>query len=378
MKNRIEILDALRGFSLLGILMANMLYFQYDNIKLDAIHPTTWWDKLAYYFTKIFVEGSFIPIFGFLLGYSIILFVGSLENRQLNTKGPLYRRAIGLMILGILHILLVWDGDILLSYGSGLLILMLFIKRKAKTMLIWAVALIVCTMPLLLMKTDILTMILTDTKATIEILKNGTYFEVVKHRVGLSTNISIIFLIIGLPIVIGFIAILSFFVMGPFVLIGMAAAKVGFFENIEEKIGLLKRISLLIPIGLACKAFLESELFVGKLLHGLGAYMLAIGYIAAFTVIFISMKQSKLSKAFVNLGRLSLTNYLMQSIICTTFFYGYGFGFFGKLGVALGLVVAITIYSLQLLVANWYRQRYSIGPAEWVLRQFVDLNNERR
>ncbi|WP_313894146.1 hypothetical protein [Psychrobacillus sp.] len=67
MKKRIEILDALRGFSFLGILIANMLYFQYGNATLEAIQPDTWWDKIAYYFTKIFVEGSFIPILGFYL-----------------------------------------------------------------------------------------------------------------------------------------------------------------------------------------------------------------------------------------------------------------------------------------------------------------------
>jgi len=117
--------------------------------------------------------------------------------------------------------------------------------------------------------------------------------------------------------------------------------------------------------------------FVGKLLYGAGTYMLAIGYIAAFTLIFISMKENKVSQAFANLGRLSLTNYLLQSIICTTIFYGYGFGFFGELGVAVGLVIAGVIYLLQLLLANWYVQRFSIGPVEWLLRKFIYLGNGR-
>lgn len=377
MQNRIKTVDALRGFSLMGILIANMLYFQYDNPTFEAVQPNTWWDQAAYYFTKIFVEGSFIPIFGFLFGYSIILFVHSLENRGICSRGPLWRRAIGLVILGILHSVFIWNGDILLTYGSALLILMVFIKRKVKTLLIWAIVLTLCMMPLLLVKTDFLTMAFTDTKATLEILKNGTYWEVVKHRVSLPDDLAFVVLIIAMPFVIGFLIIFSFVALGPMVLLGMAAAKVGFFTDIEKKIGLLKRLSFLIPAGLVCKALLYWDHFVGKLLYGVGTYMLAIGYIAAFTLIFISMKENKVSQAFANLGRLSLTNYLLQSIICTTIFYGYGFGFFGELGVAVGVVIAGVIYLLQLLLANWYVQRFSIGPVEWLLRKFVYLGNGR-
>ena len=75
MNKRLEIIDALRGFSLLGIIIANMLYFQYNSNTKSMIDLETWWDQGAYYFTKIFVEGSFYPIFGFLFGDGFILFV---------------------------------------------------------------------------------------------------------------------------------------------------------------------------------------------------------------------------------------------------------------------------------------------------------------
>ncbi|WP_313894145.1 hypothetical protein [Psychrobacillus sp.] len=180
----------------------------------------------------------------------------------MNTRGPLWRRAFGLVILGGLHITLVWDGYILLLYGYGLLILILFIKRKEKTMLICAVVLTLCTTPFLLVKTDFLEMVFTDMKATLDVLKNGTSLEVVKQRVGISEDLSIIFVIIGLPIVLGFMAIISFFAMGLLVLMGMAAAKVDFFKDIGEKVNLLKRVSLLIPVGLVGKALLDWDHFV--------------------------------------------------------------------------------------------------------------------
>lgn len=373
MKKRIEVIDALRGFSLLGILIANMLHFQYANVTLAAIQPTAWLDKIAFYFTKVFVEASFYPIFGFLFGYGVILFVHSLEKRELKTRGPLWRRAIGLILLGLLHITFVWDGDILLMYGSGLLIFMLFIKRKIKTLLIWAALLALCMLPLTIVKTDMMTLMAADMATTLDILKNGSYLEVVQNRIASTDDVPLIFYMIGLIVAFVMMVVLSFFAVGPFLLLGMAAAKVDFFKHIADKKALLKRLTVFIPIGLLCKSLLFFDHFVAKLMHGVGAYMLAIGYMALFVIIFMLAQESKYAQSFVNLGRLSLTNYLMQSLICTTIFYGYGLGFFGELGVALGLLIALVIYSLQLYLANLYSKRFSIGPVEWVLRKFVYL-----
>lgn len=377
MKKRIEAIDALRGFSLLGIVVANMLYFQYGNVTLETIQPTSWWDKGAFYFTKIFVEASFYPIFGFLFGYGIILFIRSLENRELKARGPLWRRAIGLMILGGLHLTLIWDGDILFTYGAGLVIIMLFIKRKVKTLLIWAGVLSLLMAPFLLMKTNFLALAGTEMKETAVIFANGTYLEIIQQRIGIAEDIPLIFVLMGVLIALGFIALLSFLIIGPFVLLGMAAAKTDFFVKISEKKVILKRLALFVPIGLACKSLLYWDHFVGKLIYGAGTYLLAIGYMALFTLLYLVTHESKLSQAFVSLGRLSLTNYLMQSIIFTTIFYGYGFGFFGELGVAIGLGMAVVVYAIQLFVANLYTKRFSIGPIEWLLRKFVYLGNGR-
>lgn len=113
--------------------------------------------------------------------------------------------------------------------------------------------------------------------------------------------------------------------------------------------------------------------FIGQALYTAGTYVLAIGYIALFMWVFNLMKERRVTKSFANLGRMSLTNYLMQSVICTMIFYGYGLGMFGQLGVALGVALATVIFILQLMLANWYAKRFAIGPVEWVLRKFVYL-----
>lgn len=375
MNKRLEVIDALRGFSLLGIIIANMLYFQYNSNTKSMIDLDTWWNQGAYYFTKIFVEGSFYPIFGFLFGYGLILFVQALENRNVSVKGPLWRRAIGLVVLGVVHMVLVWDGDILLMYGAALMfIILFFLKRRVKTWLIWAIILALLTLPILFVKTIFIELINGETAKAIEVLKNGGYLDVVKNRIGFSEDAyELIFLLIGLPFMFVFISIIGFLGVGGFVLFGMAAAKVELLQNIELKKQLLKKCTLLVPVGLLLKAFILWDHKAAILMSGLGAYLLAIGYIALFILLFVNAQDSKLMNSFASVGRLSLSNYLLQSIICTTIFYGYGLGLFGKLGVALGVVLAVVIYAVQVFISSVYYKRFKLGPAEWILRKFVYL-----
>ncbi|MCH7323834.1 DUF418 domain-containing protein [Solibacillus sp. MA9] len=379
MKKRMEVLDSLRGFSLLGILIANMLYFQYGTITKEEIEPSTWWDQAAFYFTKIVVEASVYPIFGFLFGYGIILFVGSLEKRELNARGPLWRRAIGLVVLGALHIAFVWDGDILLTYGAALIMIILFfLKRQVKTWLVWSGILAGLMLPSMFYKENLLALLAEEADKAAVIFSSGTYLEVMQHRIGLGDDeFGLIFWIVGLAIGFILVAVMAFFAVGSFILLGMAAAKVDLFNDIEQKQRLLKRVTWLVPVGLLCKAFLVWEHPVGTLIYGFGTYALAIGYIALFTLLFIKLKDHKIMHRFASVGRLSLSNYLLQSIICTTIFYGYGFGYFGKLGVALGLVLALIVYGLQLVGSRLYVQRFSIGPVEWLLRKFVYLGKAK-
>lgn len=379
MKKRIDVIDSLRGFSLLGILIANMLYFQYGTITKEEIAPSTWWDQAAFYFTKIAVEASVYPIFGFLFGYGIILFARSLEKRELSARGPLWRRAIGLIVLGALHIALVWDGDILLTYGAALMfILLFFLKRQVKTWLIWSGILAGITLPVMLFKGSLMALLAKETDKAAAVFSSGTYLEVVQYRIGIADeSISLLLLVISLTIGFILVAVLAFFAVGSFILLGMAAAKVDLFNDIEQKQRTLKRVAWLVPVGLLCKVFFVWEHPLGTFIYSVGTYALALGYIALFSLLFIKLKNHPLMHSFASVGRLSLSNYLLQSIICTTIFYGYGFGYFGKLGVALGFVLALAIYSLQLVGSHFYRQRFSLGPVEWLLRKFVYLGKAK-
>jgi len=103
-----------------------------------------------------------------------------------------------------------------------------------------------------------------------------------------------------------------------------------------------------------------------------GAQVLALGYVCVAALLYRKWRTSSIIHAFECVGKLSLTNYLMQSIICTTVFYGYGLGLYGKLGVFGGILFGIVVYSLQCVFSLAYFKKFKRGPFESVLRVWTN------
>ncbi|WP_062052518.1 DUF418 domain-containing protein [Bacillus sp. JCM 19034] len=368
---RIQMVDAIRGFCLLGILIANMLIFQYGIFGMEELETfsISKWDASFHTFLKIAVEGSFMPIFAFLFGFGLIKMKESLERRQLGVKRTLFRRFLLLIVLGFLHSTFLWEGDILLMYGMMGIFLLLFVKRKAKTILIWALLFFGVTTLIgygsTLEFTDEqheLNEYIAKETAT---YSEGTYWEVVEFRnsedsyqaLGLSEEDYLLILLL-MPIINA----------TPF-LIGMYAAKKDWFSNPENLRSFYKKGMILIPIGLAFKSiyyFINHSL--AGMLYEPGAIALAIGYIFLLAYLYTKVSNLAAFNLFGYVGRLSLTNYIMHSIICTTIFYGYGLGLYGKLGVIFGFLLCIVIYVSQMICSKWYLSRFKSGPLEHLAR----------
>lgn len=374
-----ELMDALRGFSLIGILIANMLYFQFGSSGVEIIESASGLNKVSYYFVKIFVEGSFYPIFGFVFGYVLIKMIESREALGIKYKNIVFRRAIGLSVLGAIHIALVWEGDVLLTYGSTLFMLLLFfLKRRVKTYFVWGFILTVILGVGTFFGSSFIQLVKPLTAAEIMIYQNGTYAEILTQRLGEfiveGGGFTLLFI---LPIGWLFYVGISFLAVGPFVLFGMGMAKRGAFYQLENSTKAYKKVALLIPVGLLLKGIIIFETPYSLFIFSAGTYVLAIGYIALFAWLF-SRYQTQMNHYFAPIGKLSLTNYLMQSIICTIIFYGYGFGLFGKLGIFVGILLSVIIYGIQLKASQYYLKRFSLGPVETILRWFVYFKNPRK
>jgi uncharacterized protein len=370
MKERVKVIDGMRGFSLIGILMANMLIFQYGIWGKDELQHFQLFtgDEVANTWLRIFVEGSFMPIFMFLFGYSLIKFKEKLEKGGGKAKRHIIRRSFLLLALGLIHSIFIWEGDILFTYGFLGLIMMIFLNRKKKTMLIWASVLFVLTsfMGLGTMeetKEEDIRMDAYVEKAS-EIYVTGNYSEIKEFRNSAEDPL-------GLPpAAYFFLFFLSPFFLCPIFLFGMYAAKSDWFtQPKQERKRYLVGSVLIVPAGLLLKtvAYAFPDSAWSGVAGMLGGPLLAVGYIFAFALLY-TMEFNPLLALFEKVGRLSLSNYLLQSIICTTLFYGYGIGLFGKIGVLNGILLAIVIYSLQVAISHWYLSYWKVGPVERVMR----------
>ncbi len=373
------LVDALRGWSLFGILVANLLIFQYGIFGKDDISffNLSAIDYGGYVSIKILVENSFMPIFTFLFGYSLILMRNRLKAKGRRVKWHLFRRFLVLLLFGFLHSTFLWEGDILFLYGAVGMCLLFFVNRKRKTLLIWCVILF-----------SLLTLIssfggeeepLTSEEKmgvylneTMEVYGTGSYEMIKNHRnhvdpIEMSGGVAV-FVILFIPILIL-----------PMMLLGMYAAHVGLLNT--SKIKLFQYISIIcFPLGLLLKA----SLYLSKEINGvpdmsiIGGSVLAIGYIGLFSYLYGKSRNAQFFQGFINLGKLSLTNYILQTVICTTVFYGYGLGLFGKMGIVLSLLFGISLFILQVVGSTLYLKRFRQGPLEKVMRTFVYLENPFR
>ncbi|WP_339301624.1 DUF418 domain-containing protein [Paenibacillus sp. FSL R5-0623] len=385
-KKRVQVIDGLRGFSLVGIVLANMLAFQYgmygqSKPQLFGIGGA---DQAFLSFLLITVVGSFMPIFAFMFGFGMVKLSESLKSRDLRPKCHLARRFLLLFGIGLLHIIYLWEGDILAFYGVLGFFLLMFLNRKPITLLIWAVLLFMGAGILGLPASNPMNPLAIESIhmenyiiQSQDVYGNGTYAEIRNFSNNgdpFGGDLELSFALIAL--------MLAPLMTVPMFLLGMRAARIGTFSDPQTMQAMyLRRASLLIPVGLILKAYgvlapqLGAEGWLGIGIGGaLGGALLALGYIYAFALLYAGNRRFSLMDRFEAVGRLSLTNYLMQSVICTTIFYGYGLGLFGSAGVFIGAIIALAVYGIQLWMSPLYLKKFSNGPVEYLLRIWTYLS----
>lgn len=379
--HRIHSIDGIRGFSLFGILLANLLIFQYglwgkDEMELFALSSV---DHVMYAIVKITIEESFMPIFTFLFGYSMIMMKESLERKNLKVKRYFARRALFLIAVGLIHSTFLWEGDILFFYGLMSFFLLLFLKRKKTTILVWGLVLFSIMQFFVLLgsftgdaEEDLVAPenLIPYVEKSIEVYSNGTYSEIMHFRNNEDPMQEEGYFLL-------LIVLLSPLFSAPMFLFGMYAAKIKLFLNpIKERKLYTFSAGFLIPIGLFLKTayYFFPEMSWTQIAISMGGTLLALGYISLFALLYTKAKSARLIMIFENVGKLSMTNYLLQTVICTTIFYGYGLGLFGNFGVAWGVLLGIAIFGLQVLLSTFYLKYFHSGPFEKMSRIWTYLS----
>ncbi len=390
---RADILDVLRGFALLGVMLDNLFGFTGWGFmtppQREAL-PTWYADAILGLSEQSFINGKFYSLFSLLfgIGFSIILIRN--EQKGINPWKVFYRRLFILSIIGAGHLFLLWEGDILFLYALIGMLLPLFRKCSDKTLLTWVVVLIAS--PLLF-----------DVMSVLFHYKNGNFLEdmakVIDKRTGLPLDDSFNQYLYSKSDAwqhwrnwqaSGFLYRYSYLldtnripkVLGMF-LLGFYAGRKMIYANIENYISLFKKLRrwgfiIGIPAAIACTGF---EFFGKGIPNAMGlantffytisVVPLSLAYVSVVCLHWVKKKGNSRLRFLVPMGRMALTNYLMQTILGIVIYYGVGFNLGGNIGPAWFIPIGLCIYALQVAYSNWWFKYFNYGPMEWIWRQLT-------
>ena len=372
-KERIDILDILRGFAIFGILAVNIAGMAGPAWLPGYIPPALpWYDQLAEFLVNFLALGKFYVIFSFLFGLGFSIQMARAEEKGKDLRSFYPRRLWILFALGLLHSTFFFIGDILRHYALLGFALMAFRKRSDKTLLVWAAVFMTIGFITLGLMGGPLAMSsggdVPQEMAGIlpmarDVYTNGNFLQVALFQVGASLfSFVIVFMTQGGTVMALF-------------LLGLLAGRRQFFQRLPEHKQLLKTFLIWGFIGgvsLNAAFILFAEIpWVSTFFWTLGAPVLGGAYIAGLCLLRLSTTKAKWVAPLGNVGRMALTNYLMHSVIGALLFNGYGFGLYEQVGAAALWGVTLLIFLAQIPLSGWWLSRFRFGPMEWLWRSLT-------
>ncbi|HWT00059.1 MAG TPA: DUF418 domain-containing protein [Pyrinomonadaceae bacterium] len=385
---RIEILDVLRGLAVCGILIGNMQWFSGYGMKPAAlVAQDPLGDRVTHFLVHFFVEGKFYSIFSFLFGFGFALQISRAAERG-DTEASLFkRRLFWLLVIGLAHAYLLWAGDILSVYAAMGFVLILFRKKTDGSLLKWALALL--AVPIL---TYILFYILfvafVPPEAVAQVQAGqGDFWNAAVTKVQQGSYLQII-TDFNLDYIVGRYMGLIFDMRLPkllaMFLLGFYAYRRGFFQNLSSHRPFVRRVLvyglILGLVGNAAFAAIAGKEavfpptpagIVGVICYAFGVPALALFYVALVATLWQQAAWRRLLSFLAPVGRMALTNYLLQTVVCVLIFYGYGLGQFGRLGARAATLLALAIFLFQTLLSALWLRYFGYGPMEWIWRQLT-------
>ena len=383
-KSRIVTVDALRGFALLGIMLAHFIFWytagplpQEVYGKYNDVGST-----VAKFFTDIFISGKFFAFFSFLFGLSFYLQTGEKGG---NAVRRFAWRITILLFIGLAHHAF-WQGDILSIYAP-LGFLLLLSRRLSNRLVLILGILLVLNLP---GKVIGLIQLFShpaaggpptgvDFPALVneheKLIKTGSWLAIFKYNLQhLSTKFNFQIESGRLYITMGFF------------LLGMFVGRKKWFERGEEVRGLWRKmckcsslisgICLVIGIGLIVsnevyKLNFEQSQTVGYLfsyLQDLLSAALVVFYVSGLTLLMFRNRWQSFLHALAPVGKMALTSYLTQTIFGLLIFWGVGFGLYNKTSQGVNYLIAIAFFALQVYFSKWWLKAFYYGPVEWLWR----------
>jgi uncharacterized protein len=368
---RLPLLDLLRGFAIAGIVLVNLKFFSTPLFSVLEYRVADDFpglaDRLGEWLVMALAEAKFYPLLALLFGYGF-----GVQLERAGGVGARYvRRLLALLTLGLAHAFLVWAGDVLVTYAVVGALLALFRHRSDRALLVWAGALYGVHLAILGLSGVLVAGAGRDdaaAAAVTETYARGSYAEVLAQRAADAALTVPSGVVGGGP---GFLAMM---------LLGLWAQRRGVFRRPVEHGVLLRRTAAAgLALGGACSLAYASLWWTSggrgaaaglALLVSGGGFLHALGYAAGVTLL-AERGHARLLEPLRPVGRLALSNYLLQSLVATAIFYGYGLGLYGRVGPAPGLGIALAILAACVLLSAAWLRTFRIGPAEWLLRSFT-------
>ena len=379
---RIPFLDMLRGVAVLGILVMNIQAFA--QVELAYLNPgirdaLSGAETVVHAIGYLFVEQKFIALFSMLFGISNWIVASNALAAGRSARSVHLRRNLGLLLIGLVHAYLIWDGDILVAYAVTALMLTpalnWTVRRQLKT------AFVFLSIPLLLSLLDVW-LYTPDARAELYettiggidadiAAHRGTWLEALNWRIDSSLDMHLL----GLPFY------LVWFV-GGLMLVGTVLFRLGIARAVYRpsfyglwSLGWLVPGLLLTQAGYLYQSandFNLGTVALGRdVLAYLGALMMAQAYLGFAVLFFRSGLWPRLVHVLERVGRMALTNYLLQSVIATGLFYGHGLGWYERLTLVQLVPVTFAIWAVHIAVSLVWLHRFRQGPMEWLWRHLT-------
>ncbi len=387
---RIQSLDVLRGVAVLGILVMNIQSF--SMIGAAYMNPNTYGDLTGsnyavWLVSHVFADRKFMTIFSMLFGAGIVLMTSRREEGGKPSAGVHYRRMGVLLLIGLLHGYLLWYGDILNAYALCGFLVYLFRRRRPVTLLVVGLASITFASALSFFfdwsiqfwSPEDMEHPLKWWMPSEEAIAN----EVATYRGGWSGQLSH-----RVPTALFFQTQLflleNVWRAGGLMLVGMGLFKLGVFSAKRSAATYLAMIAVGLVVGVPIILFgvrrnsavewdFESCFFMGGQFNYWGSLFVSLGWVGLVMLVCKYGVAPRLRGVLAATGQMAFTNYLMQTIICTTLFYGHGFGLYGSVSRVGQIGVVLGVWVFQLLASPLWLRRFRFGPAEWLWRSLTYL-----
>ncbi len=385
---RIQALDVLRGFAILGILIMNIQSFSMPGAAYT--NPAAYGDlnginKWVWIISHVFADQKFMSIFSILFGAGVVLVTDRAEERTGKSAGLHYKRNFGLLIIGLIHAHLIWYGDILVAYSICAFLVYLLRKKSPRSLLILGIILMsVHTLIYLFFgftmpnwPEESIAGVQSSWSPSMELINaeiaaiTGTLSE----QISQNSESAIMLETFVFLILMGWRA-------GGLMLVGMAFYKLGILSA-SKSISFYRKMLIFCGIpGLVLIIYgvfqnfnagwsHDYSMFIGSQWNYWGSYLLCMAYIAGLMLFVKSNMATKLKARLAAIGQMALTNYISQSIICVLIFYGIGFGLFGQVDRWGQLLIVLAVWVLQLAWSRPWLKKFRFGPLEWLWRSMT-------